>query len=186
LDCLVFSSNLEEWCRKGWDYVGAPWLKNADEPTEGFSAVGNGGLSLRNVRSALSVLTSKQLVEDPKKRARQTGRLSFLDEGLKSAPRLKRMIGAVKNFLHRYGYHNNVRWRVRQLAEMKTHEDVFWAFEAPKMMTHFHIPEPLEALDFSFEMAPRYCFNVNSGRLPFGCHAWSKYDREFWETYLLK
>ncbi len=75
---------------------------------------------------------------------------------------------------------------MRQLAEMKIHEDIFWAFEAPKMATNFRIPEPREALDFSFEMAPRYCFNVNSGRLPFGCHAWPKYDREFWETYLLK
>jgi hypothetical protein len=186
LDCLVFSSNLEEWCQKGWDYVGAPWFKDEHDPTQGFLSVGNGGLSLRRVESALRVLNSKQLVEDPKKRARQTGRLSFLDEGLKSAPRFKRMIGAVKGFLHRYGYHNNVRWRVRQLAEMKIHEDIFWAFEAPKMVTNFRIPEPREALDFSFEMAPRYCFNVNSGRLPFGCHAWPKYDREFWETYLLK
>src|ERR1700724_4609739 len=24
LDCLVFSPSLEDWCRKGWDYVGAP------------------------------------------------------------------------------------------------------------------------------------------------------------------
>src|SRR5215469_1121852 len=65
LDCLVFTSNLEEWCRKGWDYVGAPWLKNLDDPAQGFLGVGNGGLSLRRVASALTVLTSKQLLEDP-------------------------------------------------------------------------------------------------------------------------
>ena len=23
LDCLVFASSLEEWCGKGWDYVGS-------------------------------------------------------------------------------------------------------------------------------------------------------------------
>ena len=187
LDCLVFSSNLEEWCRKGWDYVGAPWFKDEHDPTQGFLSVGNGGLSLRRVESALRVLNSKQLIEDPKELGRKTGRRSrFLYEGLESAPGLKRMVGVAKTLLHRYGYHNNVRWRVRELAESKHHEDYFWAFEAAKMVTNFRIPEPREALDFSFEVAPRYCFNVNGGRLPFGCHAWSKHDREFWEPYLLK
>jgi len=186
LDCLVFARNLDEWCRKDWDYVGAPWLTNIEDPTQGFSAVGNGGLSLRRVRSALGVLTSKQLLEDPKERGVKTGRRSqLIYERLESAPRLKRMIVAGKTFLHRCGYHNNVRWLTRKLAEWKHHEDLFWAFEAPKIVTHFRIPAPHEALEFSFELAPRYCFQVNSGRLPFGCHAWSRYDREFWEPFLL-
>jgi Protein of unknown function (DUF5672) len=187
LDCLVFASNLEEWCWKDWDYVGAPWLINIEDPTKGFSAVGNGGLSLRRVRSALAVLTSKQLLEDPKERGGKTGRRSkLIYERLESAPRLKRMIVEGKTFLHRCGYHNNVRWLTRKLAEWKHHEDLFWAFEAPKIVTQFHIPDPREALEFSFELAPRYCFQINSGRLPFGCHAWFRYDREFWEPFLLK
>ena len=45
LDCLVFSSNLEEWCRKDWDYVGAPFFRNENNAEEGFLGVGNGGLS---------------------------------------------------------------------------------------------------------------------------------------------
>ena len=99
LDCLVFASNLEEWCRKGWDYVGAPWLNNPDNPAEGFLAVGNGGLSLRRVTSALAVLNSKQLLEDPKERGRKTGRRSkFLYEHLDFAPKLKRTIVAAKDF----------------------------------------------------------------------------------------
>jgi hypothetical protein len=187
LDCLVFTSNLEEWCRKDWDYVGAPWLKNLDDPTQGFSGVGNGGLSLRRVTSALAVLTSKQLLEDPKERGRKTGRRSkLLYEHLDFAPQLKRKIVAAKTLLHRYGYHNNVSWHVRRLAKTKSNEDLFWAFDASKVMANFCIPVPEEALKFSFEVAPRYCFKLNSGRLPFGCHAWSKYDREFWEPFLLK
>jgi len=187
LDCLVFASNLEEWCRKDWDYVGAPWLNNSDDPSQGFLGVGNGGLSLRRVPSALAVLTSKQPLINPKVGGRITGRRSqLLYEHLDSAPQLKRMIEAAKTFLHRHGYHNNVRWLVRQFAKSNFHEDFFWAFEAPKIVTSFRIPAPNEALDFSFELAPRYCFELNSGRLPFGCHAWSKYDREFWEPFLLK
>ena len=187
LDCLVFTSNLVEWCRKGWDYVGAPWLNNPDNPAEGFLTVGNGGLSLRRVTSALAVLNSKQLLEDPKERGRKTGRRSkLLYERLDFAPKLKRTIVATKTFLHRYGYHNKVGWHVRELAKTKSNEDLFWSFDAPKIMAAFRIPSPEEALEFSFELAPRYCFTLNSGRLPFGCHAWAKYDREFWEPFLLK
>lgn len=187
LDCLVFTSNLEEWCRESWDYVGAPWLKNLDDPTQGFSGVGNGGLSLRRVASALAVLNSKQLLEDPKERGRKTGRRSkLLYDHLDFAPQLKRKIVAAKTFLHRCGYHNNVRWHVRQLANTNSNEDLFWSFDAPKIMATFRIPESHRALEFAFEMAPRYCFKLNSGRLPFGCHAWAKYDREFWEPFLLK
>jgi hypothetical protein len=187
LDCLVFGSNLEEWCGRGWDYVGAPWLRDPEDPTKGFSAVGNGGLSLRRVQSALDVLTSKQFLEDPKTRGLKTGhRSNIIYERSESRPQLKRLIVAGKTFLHGWGYHNNVRWLARKMARDKSHEDLFWAYEARKVVRDFRIPEPREALEFSFELAPRYCFKMNSGRLPFGCHAWSKYDREFWEPFLLK
>jgi hypothetical protein len=186
LDCLVFTSNLEEWCRKGWDYVGAPWLINADDPTQGFSGVGNGGLSLRRVKRALAVLSSKHLVADPKVRGGEAGRSRFISERLDSASWLKRAIGWGKTLLHSYGYHNNVRWLGQKLADIEFHEDYFWALKAPRFVSEFRIPAPCEALGFSFEKAPRYCFDKNSGRLPFGCHAWTTYDREFWEPFLLK
>jgi hypothetical protein len=59
LDTFVFENNLEEWCDMNIDYVGAPWIdsdwiKENDKKLPGigkyFNRVGNGGLSLRNVR----------------------------------------------------------------------------------------------------------------------------------------
>jgi len=41
-------------------------------------------------------------------------------------------------------------------------------------------------VSFSFEVGPKHCFEKNNQTLPFGCHAWAKYDREFWKPYLLK
>jgi hypothetical protein len=139
------------------------------------------------VQSSLDVLTSNQLLEDPKTRGLKTGhRSKILYKRLESTPRLKRLIVAGKTLLHGCGYHNNVRWLVRKMARDKSHEDLFWAYEARKVVRDFRIPGPREALEFSFELAPRYCFQMTCGRLPFGCHAWSKYDREFWEPFLLK
>ena len=185
LDCLVFAGNLEEWCRKGWDYVGAPWLKNLAKPEEGFLAVGNGGLSLRRVGSALNVFRSKRPVEDPEMRGADPGSLRFVYERLGAGSTLARFIRRTKTWLHRHGYKNSVSRRAQHLAHHNYHEDYFWAYEAARYVDHFHIPGPAEALDFSFEMEPRYCLAANSGRMPLGCHAWSKHDRAFWEPFLL-
>jgi Protein of unknown function (DUF5672) len=181
LDCLVFSGDLEHWCRKGWDYVGAPWFHEwKNDPTGGFWIVGNGGLSLRNVAGCMAVLNSPRPFRDPEARGKET-RL------FPSSPRLRALVCRVKKEFHRRGYKNSVRWRIRQLGEHAgIHEDMFWSLDARVFRPEFRIPEPREALPFSFEMAPRYCFKENGERLPFGCHAWAKYDRAFWEPYLLR
>lgn len=181
LDCLVFSSDLRFWCQKAWDYIGAPWFRNwQNDPTDGFWKVGNGGLSLRNVEASLAVLNSRRLFHDPEVRSRET-------RFFKSSPRLKSLVCRVKKEFHKHGYKNSVGWRIRQLCErVDVHEDKFWSLDAPVFRPEFRIPTPREALPFSFEMAPRYCFKENGGRLPFGCHAWAKFDRAFWEPYLLK
>jgi hypothetical protein len=39
---------------------------------------------------------------------------------------------------------------------------------------------------FAFEAEPRRCFERIGGRLPFGAHRWQKFDRSFYEPYLLR
>ena len=48
----------------------------------------------------------------------------------------------------------------------------------------FRVPDPLEALQFSFEVMPEKMLIMNNGRLPMGVHAWNKYNPEFWKPYL--
>lgn len=62
-------------------------------------------------------------------------------------------------------------------------EDAFFAFHAKEHVRGFRIPTPTEALPFSFECAPRDCYELSGRRLPFGCHAWKKYDLKFWQEY---
>ncbi|MEB3266459.1 MAG: DUF5672 family protein [Cyanobacteriota bacterium] len=48
LDALVLSEALHDWCERGWDYVGAPWLTDfGGMPSLGIWRAGNGGFSLR-------------------------------------------------------------------------------------------------------------------------------------------
>lgn len=46
---------------------------------------------------------------------------------------------------------------------------------------------PVEtALKFSFNMNPLECYARNHKQLPFGCHGWYKFDKEFWKNKIEK
>jgi len=46
------------------------------------------------------------------------------------------------------------------------------------------LPNWQQALQFGFEQHPQLCYQLNNQQLPFGCHAWEKYDYGFWEKYM--
>lgn len=73
----------------------------------------------------------------------------------------------------------------RKRIEDKRSEDVFWGTVASTIDPSFRPAPFAEALQFAFECNPRLCFERNSHRMPFGCHAWARYDRAFWEPHLL-
>jgi hypothetical protein len=173
LDALVFSDQLEQWCERGLDYIGAPWLVSGEEPELGFSRVGNGGLSLRRVRSFLRVMESTRYRHDPEERWRRY-------HAWKPWPR--RVLNLHKRYLNRVRGINGVR---RELKHYRPNEDHFWADRAPHYDPFFKVATVEDGLRFAFECAPRYCFQQSGGRMPFGCHAWPVYDRAFWEPYLL-
>lgn len=65
----------------------------------------------------------------------------------------------------------------QSVQNVKVLEDLFWASRDSE---EFRVA-PLEiALRFSFEQDVRQCYLLNHNRLPFGCHAWEKYDFNFW------
>jgi hypothetical protein len=65
LDVFVFRDELADWCARGWDYIGAPWVdcewiaeaRASWPPETRDNVVGNGGFSLRRVAPALRLLT---------------------------------------------------------------------------------------------------------------------------------
>lgn len=60
LDAFVFRDRLEEFCRMGYDYIGAPLKSYAKDWKEIGCNVGNGGFSLRRVKSCLRVTRCKE------------------------------------------------------------------------------------------------------------------------------
>jgi hypothetical protein len=57
LDAFVFSDQLLDWCGRGHDYVGAPWIDVGwiDYQNPPPTLVGNGGFSLRKIETMLGV-----------------------------------------------------------------------------------------------------------------------------------
>ncbi len=182
LDCLVFSDQLLEWCKKGYDYIGAPWYKKVIT-AEGWSlkadCVGNGGFSLRKVKSHLNVL------ENPLNVIKYRMLVNLQKLGYSLFVILKIIWGLIKckQTIKQIIKSEHIR---KSLNIDRYSEDLFWSFQARKIFPDFNIPQAEIGVSFSFEVGPRYCFEKNNNRLPFGCHAWAEYDRKFWEPYLLK
>lgn len=164
LDSYVFRDELEQWCLKGYDYIGAPWivrpiyrfplLRLASWTKKHYCRifrrpnsqitnyrVGNGGFSLRRV-----------------------------DTHLKATTQLRETISG---YLSHRGNHI-------------FNEDVFFAVEVNRHGLRFRYPEYREALAFSFDKYPRLCYKLNGERLPFGCHAWYyRKMKDFWFPIIL-
>jgi hypothetical protein len=62
--------------------------------------------------------------------------------------------------------------------------DDFLCRHIPKAAPVFMIAPIHSSLNFSWEVNPRICQKLNGGRLPFGAHAWARYDRPFFEKLL--
>ncbi len=173
LDALVFSDQLEKWCDRGFDYIGPPWQETADTPWVKEPGVGNGGFCLRKVSSCLKVLNSTKYAIEPDR---------YWEKYCAANSRFKQLANLPRKYLKQLRLFNSVK---REVSKFHKNEDIFWATRATHYYPAFKIAPVDVALQFAFEGAPRDCFKENNNTLPFGCHAWPKYDRSFWEPHLL-
>ena len=159
LDAYVFRDELEDWCRKGYDYVGAPWMR-------------------RPVYDRLPVSVWMRLSRWYSHARKKPSRQDLYDKvgnGGLSLRHVARHLEAVRKYAKRIAYF------LSYTGNHFYNEDVFWATEVPE----FHYPKASEALLFSFDKHPAYCFRLTGHRLPFGCHAWYKRKmRAFWKPII--
>ena len=62
LDVYVFSNQLDYWCNKGFDYIGAPLFKHNSKD---FGNCFNGGFSLRKMKSFIEKYNSDYSLQMP-------------------------------------------------------------------------------------------------------------------------
>lgn len=164
LDAFVFKDELKEWCQKGYDYIGAPWIatientiwlkyfnivarkfrsKNKNNREQIFFKVGNGGFSLRRTSSHYSIVKENE-------------------------PFITQFLNA-------------------DIKEIYAIEDVFWSLKAPEFDVNFKIPDYKEALNFAIDRKPKIAFGLINNQLPFGCHGINKPKVvDFWKPILNK
>lgn len=165
-DALVFSDQLRYWCGRGYSYIGAPWFFGFSSPQKplSFFCVGNGGLSLRRVPDFIKCFSGFRFVR------------SF------SAPAPSGVFDwrGIFKWLKSYrccGFN-------RGFFTPGVNEDFYWGVLMPQVFEFFVVPSPREAVAFSFEVEPRVLYELNGEKLPFACHAWEKYDFQFWDQVL--
>lgn len=95
----------------------------------------------------------------------------------------KRLVNQVGNggfSLRKIASHLKWSWWVSLLFKFfPKNEDALWTLFVP-----FKKPSPKKALLFAFERNPKKSFELTQQRLPFGCHAWQKYEPHFWNKYI--
>lgn len=171
-DAYVFEDQLEEWCEKGYDYVGAPLFGRYSDTDFHFNQgrVGNGGFSLRRVRAYLDFFGGKKHVFQFKD---IPGRIGF-----RKKPYTRWLVW----LLVALGWRNKPRSFAKHWSY---NEDVFWSELSDGTNYALKKPSVLEALHFAFERFPSETFAITQ-KLPFGCHAWRKYQYDtFWKDYII-
>jgi hypothetical protein len=63
-------------------------------------------------------------------------------------------------------------------------EDLVWNTYVASLYPFYRLPDYKMASRFSIESEMRTCIQYNGDKLPFGCHAWYKYDLDFWRPYI--
>jgi hypothetical protein len=170
LDALVFSDQLKKWLNSGYDFIAAPWFRpiiGQLTHKNGLSASGgNGGFSLRNIQKSIEVINKVNRLAKRNSENFYMRRFWFL-------------LAVLTGQSHKI-------WLNAPTDNYPFNEDGFWSYEAPKYLSSFRVAPFKDALKFSFERYPRKCFELNKHKLPFGVHAWEKYDKDFWLPHILR
>lgn len=172
-DAYVFKDELEHWCKKGYDYIGAPWFEGWTYPVStNIIGVGNGGFSLRTPKKYIQLLKRVAVLKKLKHvcNSLDTKRFSFF-------------LLFIKLFNHYFKLSSNEHLHYLDEAGI-VNEDVFWGRNMGTMFTDFKVAPAEEALQFAFEANPSFLYQKNHQQLPFGCHAWEKHEPHFWQQFI--
>jgi hypothetical protein len=157
-DCYIFRDDLEEWCSKGFDYIGAPWINTP---------------WLKQTRQELmkQSLQSKSLLKG------FTTKLSWFLKGYYRKDSLN--VGNGGLALRKISSCLHISAQTQFVKSWQgNHEDGFWSIYVP-LNFNFKLPDYKEAAAFSFDCDPEVAFEINNRKIPTACHAWCRKDHPY-------
>lgn len=168
LDAFIFRDDLEYWCNKEYDYIGAPWFEGFGNATSDAKliGVGNSGFSLRKIKATQKVI---KLMYFKNPEDFKYGRKKILEAYCKMPFKWLRTI---IDDNYKISFNGQV------------HEDMLIKMIGDYFHKDFKIAPICEALQFSFEVRPERLFELNDYHLPTGCHAWWRYNLNFWKPHI--
>lgn len=175
VDAWIFRDELQQWVDRGYDYIGAPVFEGFDKNQDlQYSVFLNGGCSLRNIASSLKII----------KRIAPLRYLHFLLKAVSL-----KQVNSIGGFIRFMGLEKLLK--IKSTTYLRpllggmgvNNEDLRWCWAA-ETFTDFTKPDPVTAIPFAFEFHPSYLFELNEHRLPMACHAWERYEPEFWKAYI--
>jgi len=172
LDSFVFQDDLEKWCGKGFDFIGAPFVFKKNGKLH-FNGVGNGGFSLRNPKSLTEYLRADSL----RMSAGGFWKL-YSAHGL-----VLRILQIPKIFIRLLGYRNQKAYFFNQVD---VNEDYVFGFISQHSNHKLNVPSVDVAMQFAYDECPADLFKCNQNKLPFGCHGWYKTEENltFWKQFI--
>lgn len=183
-DAWVFKDELEYWCNKGYDYIGAPnFYNDGIVHTNIFWGVGNGGFSLRRIQYCIKVLNSYRNI--PFLRPNYLLKYYYNEEkyiNKKNNTFIQYLKITLKTILKSLGFKNTLNYFINSKT---INEDIIFSIWAKNSWTIIpQIPNVHEAAFFSFECNPHFLYQ-HTKCLPFGCHAFEKWDYDtFWSKFI--
>lgn len=155
LDAYVFKDELIYWCDQKYDFVGAPALPHRNGPNE--------MQFLKGYAKFIGII-NRLLHTHHKISNVGNGGLS-----LRKTSTFYRLLIILKLKVKKWGTNN---------------EDGFFKYWGNLLYPFFKLPPDDIALQFSIEHKPREALKQLHGKLPFGCHAFEKYEPEVWKQYI--
>lgn len=170
-DSLTLQDSLLKWCKQPYDYIGAPWFTpiSGQEGLANFAKGANSGFSLFRLDTMRKITHSWQRWY-PVKHA-----FGDIRRGLKGHPR---QIARGLNGLCPGGL---LRGAHRLYS---SYCDQYWSLLIPSLVNDFKVAPPEIAVQFAWEKWSHLCMERCRGHLPFGIHAWAKYDFDFLQPHL--
>lgn len=179
LDAWVFEDDLDNWCKKGYDYIGAPIFENfAGNTNYKFIDALNGGFSLRNVQSSLLALQQIASLQAA------TPQLFKKKYHHIFNPFVKWMLYLYLTFKIKHLSLKNTEYLLFVARNELPNEDYVWSHIFAQLLGNFKVCDTKSAIPFAFEVHPSYLYKLNNEKLPMGCHAWEKYEPEFWQQFI--